>query len=71
VFSGQFNPSSLSPAHKSFKNPLMTADTTASTPLFCLWHRQACEYRVGQIDLSERDANMNPGKLTKRKCKVP
>jgi hypothetical protein len=70
VFSGQFNPSSLSPAHKSFKNPLMTADTTASSPIIRLVE-QACDYRVGQIDLSERDANMNPGKLTKRKCKVP
>ena len=29
VFSGQFNPSSLSLAHKRFKNPRMTADATA------------------------------------------
>jgi hypothetical protein len=34
VFSGQFNPSSLSPAHKSSKNPLMTADTRASSPIY-------------------------------------
>jgi hypothetical protein len=32
---------------------------------------QAREYRIRQIDLSERDANTNLRKPTKRKCKVP
>jgi len=32
---------------------------------------QACDYRVRQIDLSERDANTNLRKPTKRKRKVP
>ena len=70
VFSGQFNPSSLSPAHKRFKNPLMTADTTASNPIIRLVEHGG-EHRVRQIGLSEGDANMSPRKLTKRKCKVP
>jgi hypothetical protein len=60
----------LSPAHKRFKNPLMTADTTASSPIIRLVEHGG-EHRIRQIDLSERDANTNLRKPTKRKCKVP
>jgi hypothetical protein len=71
VLSGQFNPSSLSPAHKRFKNPLMTSGHySIEAPIIGLV-AQAREYRIRQIDLSERDANTNLRKPTKRKRKVP
>jgi hypothetical protein len=71
VLSGQFNPSSLPPAHKALQKSADDSGRYSIEPPIIGLVAQAREYRIRQIDLSERDANTNLRKPTKRKRKVP